>query len=519
MLTPATKAMMSRLMQDFPLYARECLVIRTKAGTIEPLILNRAQRYIHGLLEKQLRAKGMVRAMILKGRQQGCSTYIGARFYRKTSWQRGVRTFILAHRDDATDNLFRMTKRFHDNFPEALRPSTSYSSRKELVFNVMQSSYGLGTAKSGGVGRSDTVQLFHGSEVGFWDNAEDIVSGALQAVPNEPGTEVIQESTANGMGNYFHQQWQDAETGRSPYIAVFVPWYWQPEYRMAAEPGFALESEEEEYKRLYGLDSEQMAWRRAKIIELKDPLLFRQEYPATAAEAFQVTGHDSFIRPEIVMRARRQKVTDRVGPVVAGVDPARFGDDGTGIVERQGRSLLRRETVYKLDTMQVVGRCKVLLDRSTDRIAKMFIDVGGLGAGVVDRLRELGYGERAVGVNFGSNPLDERRYKNKRSEMWGLMRDWLSDESLPPDIPDDDSLHAELTGPAYSYDSSGRVVLERKEDMRKRGIHSPDQADALALTFAFPVRQDSGQRQSHATMRFRYSPDRADMGGRQARAD
>jgi hypothetical protein len=101
-----------------------------------------------------------------------------------------------------------------------------------------------------------------------------------------------------------------------------VPWYWQDEYRKRVPEGFTLDEEEAEYQSLYGLNLQQMAWRRAKIDELKDTALFKQEYPATAAEAFQMSGHDSYIPPALVAKARKHAVTEPVGPLVVGVDPA-----------------------------------------------------------------------------------------------------------------------------------------------------------------------------------------------------
>src|SRR5699024_10343551 len=113
---------------------------------------------------------------------------------------------------------------------------------------------------------------------------------------------------ANGVGNLFHQKWVDAEKGVGDFIAIFVPWYWQDEYRKDPPEGFELTAEELEYQRLYALDDAQMAWRRNKIAELKDAALFKQEYPATAAEAFQMSGHDSFIKPEAVANARKADI-------------------------------------------------------------------------------------------------------------------------------------------------------------------------------------------------------------------
>jgi hypothetical protein len=164
--------------------------------------------------------------------------------------------------------------------------------------------------------------------VAFWPNAASHFAGVVQAIPDLPDTEIILESTANGIGGEFHERWQQAEAGIGDYEAIFIPWFWQEEYRRKVPEGFHSDDEEAEYATNHGLDSEQMAWRRNKVAELKDPLLFMQEYPATAAEAFQTTGHDSFIKPFDVLKARKADI-EGIGPLVIGADPARFGDDAS----------------------------------------------------------------------------------------------------------------------------------------------------------------------------------------------
>lgn len=479
---------------DFGAYAHDCLSIRTKRGEVDPFNLNRAQQYIHDRLEAQLRETGRVRALILKGRQQGCSTYVGGRFYRHTSMNRGIRTFILTHEDQATQNLFDMVDRYHEHCPLEAKPSTGAANAKELVFDKLDSGYKVGTAGTKGVGRSSTIQLFHGSEVAFWPHADTHAAGVLQAVPEEPGTEVILESTANGIGNLFHQKWQDAERGIGDYIAIFVPWYWQEEYRRPVPEDWQETSEEREYRLIYGLDDSQIVWRRNKIAELKDAALFKQEYPATAAEAFQMSGHDSYIKPAIVAVARKAQCAES-GPLVVGFDPARFGDDGCAMAHRRGRKVSKVVRRYKLTTMEAAGWAKQVLD--ADKPARMFIDVGGLGVGIYDRLVEMGYGETVKPVNFGSAPLEPPKVDengkeigggpaNRRAEMWMASKDWLEQEG-GAQIPDEDVLQGEACGPGYKYDSESRVLLEKKEDMRRRGVPSPDGWDAVALTFAEPV--------------------------------
>lgn len=479
------RSIRQRLKDDFVHYAEKNLKIRTKTGSVESLILNTAQRFIHNKLEQQLKETGRVRALILKGRQQGCSTYTEGRFYWKVTHRFGVQAFILTHEQAATDNLFKMVVRYHEHSNELLRPPTSASNAKELIFNEIDSGYKLGTAGTKGTGRSSTIQYLHGSEVAFWPHADDHAAGVMQAIPDADGTEVILESTANGIGNYFHTMWQQAEAGLSEYIAVFIPWFWQVEYGKPAPEDFRPDDEEAEYMELYRIDRSQCYWMRTKVQEFKgDWSLFHQEYPATPALAFQTSGEESLIKPAHVAKARKHVVDDAYGAIVAGLDPARFGDDRTAFIIRQGRKAHTLITWQKKNTMEVVGLAAKLVDEHN--IERLFVDVGGLGAGVVDRLRELpGMKKIVTAVNAGERPIMAERYLNKRAEMWDGMNDWLKAGNVQ--IPDDDALHGDLCGPSYSYDSNQRLKLEKKEDMKKRGIRSPDAGDALAMTFAYPV--------------------------------
>ena len=475
-----------RLKNDFEHYALKCLRIRNKGGQVRPFVLNDAQRYVHNLLEEQKARTGKVRALILKGRQMGVSTLINGRYFHITTHSRGVQTFILTHSREATENLFKMVKRYYEHCPQLIRPEVDTSNAKELFFGLLDSGYKVGTARNKTVGRSNTIQLLHGSEVAFWENADEHAKGVFQTVPDADGTEIILESTANGVGNFFHQQWQKAEAGQSDYIAIFIPWFWQVEYTKAPEEGFQRTSQEDALAAQYNLTDGQLAWRRLKIDALSSngadgEKSFRQEYPCCASEAFILTGEDAYIESSIISKARAGKC-EKYGPLIIGVDPARFGDDRTSIIRRQGRVAYGLESYTKKDTMEVSGIVAKIIER--EQPAKVFVDVGGLGAGVVDRLNELGYRNIISPINAGSSPLDGAKYKNKRAEMWGELKNWLLDE--PCQIPNSDSLHADIIGVKYKFDSNSRLQMESKEDMKKRGIRSSDEADALCLTFAVP---------------------------------
>lgn len=464
-------------------FATHCAKIKDKSGAVIPFAWNRAQHYVHERLEAQRKATGKVRALILKGRQQGVSTYVGARYYHLVAMH-AKSAFIVAHEDKATSNLFEMVKRYQSHNP--LAPSTKNSNAKELFFKWIDAGYKLATAGTDDVGRSNTSQLIHGSEFGYWRNPQMHLAGLGNTVADIDGSEIILESTANGIGNAFHLMWQDAEAGRGDYIAIFVPWYWQDEYRAPVAADFELTDEERSLQLAYGLDFEQLQWRRNKIISYGQGFewLFCQEYPCCAAEAFQTSTTNPLINPSHVMSAVNSDCREFYGPLIIGCDPAGDGvndADRTAIAFRQGRILKRLEYHDKLNTMQIAGKlAEYARDMSPDMI---FVDKGGLGAGVYDRLVELGV--RVTGVNSASAANDRERYENKRAEMWWLMCEWFAEQ--PCRIPNNASLISDLTSPQPRVSSNGRKLLEKKEDMAKRGIRSPDGGDALALTFAQPV--------------------------------
>ena len=506
-MSPQEKAIRQRLKDDLEHYAAKCLKIRKKSGAIEPFIFNRAQRYIHERLERQRAETGRVRAMILKGRQQGVSTYVGARFYHKVTHSRGLRVFILTHEDQATQNLFDMVSAYHDNCPALVRPETGHANAKELMFAGLNSGYKVGTAGTKGAGRSSTIQLFHGSECGFWPHGESHSAGIMQAVPDEAGTEIILESTANGLGTFFHKMWRDAERGEGDYIAIFVPWFWQDEYVRTVPPDFMMSDDERGQADIYGLTPGQIAWRRNKAIELKDDLLVMQEFPNCAHDAFVTTGHDSFIKSASVICARNAEC-EGLGPLIFGVDPARFGDDRFVVARRRGRKLIDFEARSKLDNVAGANWVKQLIDR--DKPDAVFVDVGGQGAGVVDILLSWGgvYASVVRPIDFGGAPQEPEVYldngetrpgpRNRRTEMWSRSRDWL-DAVGGADLPDDDALQSDACAPGYSYGMDQRLLLEPKEKMRARGVSSPDIWDAVALTFAEPVVERSPARPRQRT--------------------
>ena len=228
----------------------------------------------------------------------------------------------------------------------------------------------------------------------------------------------------------------------------------------------------------------------ARTVEDTDKQVYEQiiaEYGENSAQAkvevygeFPSEGDDQFIGPALVDEAmRREQYKDITAPLIMGIDPARGGLDSTVIVLRRGRDLVTIKRFHGEDTMMIVGRVIDLIEEFKPTMVVM--DEGGLGYGILDRLNEQRY--KVKGVNFGWKAKNSIMWGNKRAEMWGAMKDWLRTAALPADK----QLKADLTGPLKKPNSSGTVFLEGKKEMRARGLASPDAADALAVTFAYPV--------------------------------
>ena len=283
------------LYSDFEYYAKSALSIRTKEGDIQNLKLNPAQKILNKAVTDQLETEGKIRVIILKARQQGLSTMVGGYLYHSVSQQKARKAMVITHHADSTRALFDMTKRYHENCPEILKPHTKYSSRRELSFDVLDSSYVVATAGGDSVGRGETLTHVHASELAFWpkSTALDIWNGLIQAVPSTKGTAVFVESTANGVTGVFADLWRGALDGSNGFVPVFIPWYVDPNYREEVPEKFTKTDEEVELADKYDLDDEQLMFRRRKIAQ-NGIDLFRQEYPAEPEEAFLTTGRPVF---------------------------------------------------------------------------------------------------------------------------------------------------------------------------------------------------------------------------------
>ena len=304
-------------------YIENCLKIKTKSGTVVPFRLNDAQRKLYAVAKRQQDAGKPVRLIILKARQLGFSTLTEGLIFHACATRKNVNALIVAHREDATANLFRMSKLFYDELPAPVKPMLRASNAQELVFENpsklrserearpgLRSRIRCATAGGRGIGRSDTLQCVHLSEYAFWPDGADgkasTLAGILQAVPSLPGTMVVIESTANGFED-FKERWDAAVAGENDFEPVFFAWFENPDYSMPVVPGTEWTPEEREMRDAYRLTDEQLQWRRWCIANKcggsRD--MFHQEYPANPDEAFLHSGTGVFDNEQIVLRLER----------------------------------------------------------------------------------------------------------------------------------------------------------------------------------------------------------------------
>lgn len=301
---------------DFEYYCANFLAIRAKSR--ETIPFKRwypSQVLIWRSIKRDLDSGRPIRKIILKPRQAGASTLSEAFLFWQVHTIPGTHALVLSMDRDSAGYIFEMARNFYESLPVEHRPMKRYSSKRELVFENpdektrsvnpgLRSRIEVQTAGKYVPPRGANFNLVHFSECAFWSNAEDIIPAIIPMVPYLPRTAIIYESTANGVDNFFHDEWEAAEAGESAFDPVFFPWFIMGEYSIPfmdtkEKRAFSasLDDEEKEIRKQHKLSLEQLKWRRFKITELNgDTDKFRQEYPSTAAEAFILSGDPIFDR-------------------------------------------------------------------------------------------------------------------------------------------------------------------------------------------------------------------------------
>jgi hypothetical protein len=289
------------------------LYIRDKQRRIIPLLLNWAQLEYYG--------HRTARDIILKPRQLGFTTLVCGLYFADCLWRPNTTSVLVAHDHESAELIFRIVKLFWERLPEPERAragAPKYDRKGELFWPKIGSTYYVGTAGSTRFGHGLTISNLHCSEVSRWTHPEESLVGLLEAVP--AGGRVVLESTANGMGNLFHDLWIEAKGRRNQFVCQLYVWHENPEYAIPGPPLAGLDAEERHLKERWALTDDQIRWRRQKQRDLRDR--FREQYPEDDVTCFLTSGRCCF---EVSALLKAQRAAAAVRAEVVGTLPGRDG--------------------------------------------------------------------------------------------------------------------------------------------------------------------------------------------------
>ncbi len=413
------------------------------------------------------------RDVILKPRQLGFSTQICGLFFADTLLRPNTTSVIVAHDTDSSEKIFRIVQLFWERLPEEERlrvGAPRFSNRREFLWPHINSHFFVGTAGALTFGRGQTINNLHCSEFAFWPRPEEALTALTEAVPADG--RIVIESTANGMGNHFHDLWVEAKAGGNAFAPQFYVWFESPEYRTVGEGLGDLTGEEQKLKDTWGLDNDQIRWRRGKQRELRDR--FAQEYPESDVTCFLASGRCCFgVNALTIAQAR---IAAETSPdIIAGLPD---GDKSISIAPAR-LSVWRRPEANRLYVIGAdVGEglaggdasCACVLDKeSGEQVAELHGRIPPERFGQL--LYALGwfYNMATVAVernNHGHSTLNTLRHALRYPRLYYHVRydrtgnsapmlGWPTDQATKPIMVDD--LAAAIAGGHLLVHSSGLV--------------------------------------------------------------
>lgn len=454
-----------------------CIVVRDKANNIVPLILNKAQKKVMEAVLRQLREQGMVRLVVLKSRQQGITTLCNAILLWRLLAYPNSSALIMSHSQDSMEqNFFRNLIRMAEGVASNLFLSMGKPTAKSFTLATGRVEGKWANTKGGG--RGSTFSFAHMTEIDEYNNFDETLQTVLPCIPDSENTCVIFESTSKGLDGNLHNFYK--RNGR--YEFIFLPWYDQDEYVLPSEFPPSLTEEQKRIQAQYNLTDEQMNWYAQKEEELGSHIKMQHEYPCCIEDCFAFSDDDTYVFDFALLdRAlRTQKNPTPRGRLILGIDPARVNDN-VAMVWRRGTNI--EKIVY---FKPPCGDDSLLWDRVVFEIRNfypddIYVDVGGIGGNVPYILRSLGIHSCIHEVYFNQSPDNKQAYYDKRAEMYFNARTWLKNGAC---IPSDELFMSELRAIKYIPDSQKFRIVEKSE-IKKHLKHSPDIADAFALTFPY----------------------------------
>lgn len=285
--------------QDFAWFHKHLRIADYETGQVVPFVPNEIQWRIRSEIVKADQVGKPARLIILKSRRVGCSTIIQSTLAHRAFTRPNYSGVTIAHERDNAAYLHSMAETMYSHLPSALQVGKAKEAAGRFLYLANGSTLRVDTAMDKQAGRGMAARFLHASEVAFWPDAKTTMVALRQIIPRQPGTAIVIESTANGVGDYFHSQWTRAESGASGYVPLFFGWHEFPHYRMPHPAWFSaaeLDSHEALLHADYAIDLEQLWWRREWIKDELDgdPDQFQQEYPMTPEEAFLNSGRSFF---------------------------------------------------------------------------------------------------------------------------------------------------------------------------------------------------------------------------------
>lgn len=420
------------------------------------LLFPKQQEYIEWLTKRWLgRSDGLVE----KSRDMGVSWLCVAFAVWMWSFKPGTVIGFGSRKESYVDelgnpaSLFWKIRETIKLLPVEFRPTGYVENKHAPILRVLNPENGSAIIGEAGdnIGRGNRTSIYFVDESAFIDRQE-----AMRAALSQTSNTKIHVSTPNGSGNAFYR---DRMSGRVP---VFT-FSWEQDPR------------------------KDMDWYERQKATL-DPVIIAQEIDRN----YTASVSNSWVPGDIVTAAMMRGPADveAVGPLQMGIDVARFGDDKTVFTFRRGRVVYPQIVLAKLDTVDVYGRAKDEINaRGIGKVQQIAVDDIGVGGGVTDMLKR-DFGRKVVAVNSGIRLSDGQNY-NLRARIWRDMRTYIENGCS---LPNDPELQTDLTALQYTY-RGGELLIEPKDDAKKRGMKSPDRADSLALTFAIPVRDYAAEPQ------------------------